>query len=184
MSQPARHHRAGFTMLEMMVVIAIIGVLAGLAIVNLTSLNGTAKANGEAEVIAQMIRVTRMQAISTGCGHVFRYRGLEYAGADKGTLTVYRKKTVSCVLGAPTDLVFGAGDLVVNSHQLSTGMVVVAGADLKDKSVELGFNANGTTVSGADGSAWALVPFVVSSLQNDRYTRTVAFLGGSNVTLQ
>ncbi len=180
----AARPRAGFTMLEMMMVLAIISILAALAIVNLTSLNGTAKSNGEAEVIAQMIRVTRMQALSTGCGHVFRYRGLEYSGSDKGTLTVYRKKTASCVLGAPADLVFSAGDLVVNTHQLSLGMVVAAGVDLKDQSVELGFNANGTTVSGTDGSARALVPFVVKSLQNDRYTRTVAFLGGSNVTLQ
>lgn len=173
-------------MLEMMVVVAIVGILAALAVVNLTALNITAKINGEATVIAQMIRVTRMQAISTGCAHVFRYRGKGFIGTDPGTITVYRKALATCTVANPNDLLFAAGDLVVNTYQLSDNLLATAGTDLATRSIELGFNANGTTWQGENGAAWPLTPITVTGFRPSErnYSRTVVFLGGANVSVQ
>jgi len=173
-------------MLEMMVVVAIVGILAALAVVNLTALNVTAKVNGEATVIAQMIRVTRMQAISTGCAHVFRYRGKGFSPPEPGAITVYRKAIANCTVASAGNLVFGAGDLVVNTYQLSENLLATAGTDLAARSIELGFNANGTSISGENGSAWALSPITVTGFRPEErsYSRTVVFLGGANVSVQ
>ncbi|MEO0161090.1 MAG: GspH/FimT family pseudopilin [candidate division WOR-3 bacterium] len=65
-----RLKRNGFTLIEMMVVIGIIGVIIALAVPNFAEMQRRARIKAAAQTLAQDLRQIRERALSTGMRHI------------------------------------------------------------------------------------------------------------------
>ncbi|RLB46592.1 MAG: hypothetical protein DRJ42_27305 [Deltaproteobacteria bacterium] len=113
-------HKAGFTLTEMMVVVAIISVTAGLAA---PSMYGTFAENRIASAPIDLVRVVRRarsEAQAYGRAHLLRF-----SATAPGVFTVYRGVSSSCSANAwattiiPAGACGAAGSLCVDELDLS-----------------------------------------------------------------
>ncbi len=141
----------GFTLIEIMVVVAITAVLTTLSVVGYQSVMMNARTNGEADVISMFLKNARLRAVSTGCPHVVRYNGQSYSGSSPArSLTMYRKAGCTVAIGTITqNTTVTPNDVVVNNYQLTANMNVVGGAvgDLDAISAMVAFSADGTPLT-------------------------------------
>jgi prepilin-type N-terminal cleavage/methylation domain-containing protein len=89
------------TLVEILVVVAIIGVMAGLASVGLQAMARIGAVNGGADALVRLMATVRARAITERCRYILQINGPEYAQAAAGapadvlkvdsTALVYRK---------------------------------------------------------------------------------------------
>jgi prepilin-type N-terminal cleavage/methylation domain-containing protein len=80
--------RRGMTMIEILVVVAIMAVFSGLAVTNITQAINVAKNRGDLSTIQQMLADARARAISTGETHAVHF--LKDDSAGQQTITIYK----------------------------------------------------------------------------------------------
>ncbi|MFO7964571.1 MAG: GspH/FimT family pseudopilin [Desulfobacterales bacterium] len=83
----ATHPKHGFTVIEMLVAIAIIGIISAIAIPNLLSFFPKSRLSGATRVLAGDLMATRMEAVKRNQTAYMAYMGAaEYQIAYMGTL--------------------------------------------------------------------------------------------------
>ncbi len=93
---PQARPTPGFSLLELMVVVAIIGILTALAVPSLLTLVRRSRVSSEAGTLAALVGSMRSQAVTRGYPTVACVRGRSYSGSvndEPGRLTTFRKGT-------------------------------------------------------------------------------------------
>ena len=93
--------RRGFTLLEMMTVVAIVGIISALAAPNLIGMVRSTRVSGELATLVATLNAARSQAVTSGLPTVVCMRGPSYAGTtgdEVNLVEVYRKSTVPAVI--------------------------------------------------------------------------------------
>ena len=108
-----------FTLVEMMVAVAILAVAAALAVPSVTSLVRLAHARSGAETVAAVLEEARTRAVNEG--RCFRVRA-----PNASTLVVERLSTVDCVGNAPSTAApfIDAFNAPVRTTNLGSGFTV------------------------------------------------------------
>lgn len=184
------------TLIELMIVIAIAAILAGLSAVGITQAKQVSGANADAEVIGQYVRNARMRALAQGCAHVMRFSGSTVpnsASAYPATVSIYRKAncrrlnvSTDWAVGTATQTPkFEAGDVWVSDAPISRQSVVKRGAtDLAAVAILVAFTPDGRPVTYNDDGAsvtnlGSTTSFSVSALSNPGYVLRSASLSDS-----
>jgi len=151
--------RRGFTLLELMIVVAIGAILAALSASAMSSARKISRVSGEARLLVQRLQTVRANAVSQGAaqGYYIAQNGPGAGGADANTAFVFYKQvptTTSVAYVSGTDRrdtsrdtlpLGGTGSLVV-----VTGAGVAQPADF-----QIGFDMNGqVTVTPAPGGGF------------------------------
>lgn len=110
--------RRGFTLLEMMTVVAIIGVMASVAVINFRDQIDRARARGAAKSFARTISDTRLRAMTMACTFGVQINGPQYYPTTvptgmikaRNTIIVYRKANCD---GTVPNLFYEPGDKII-----------------------------------------------------------------------
>ncbi|MBE2253922.1 MAG: prepilin-type N-terminal cleavage/methylation domain-containing protein [Myxococcus sp.] len=162
--------RRGFTLIELMVVVAIIAILATLSAATLSSVNELGKLNGSAQTVANILRTARTRAITERCTYVVQINGANYnplGPADvprkPGTIIVWRKNDCQSVTGAyEPGLAVPLRDRLVNDYSmqefgstifLPAGVITEPLNQLRTGSLSIAWQPNGTRTVWADSDA-------------------------------
>jgi prepilin-type N-terminal cleavage/methylation domain-containing protein len=161
----------GFTLLEMMLVVALSAIMAALAFAGYQEATTIGRVNGESEVLSNFLRLARLRAVSTGCGHTVRIRGPGFieAGQASGQILLIRERGCAVTGGASGNLLLQPGDEVVNSYNMDRRILLVSPTrgDATNLSLYYGFDPNGAFVQGIEdplGTILAPDPLGVSGL--------------------
>lgn len=99
--------RGGFSLIELMMVVTIVGLLAAMSAFALTSVNELGRINGGAQVVANVLRTARTRAITERCTYVVQMNGPNYnplAAPDvprsPSTIILWRKNNCQSTVGA------------------------------------------------------------------------------------
>lgn len=187
----ARPRSKGFTLIEVMTVVAIIGVLSSLSIMGYQGVVRNARVNGEADIVAQFFKNARLRSVSTGCPHVVRY-SLPTDTTQPGTLTMYRKG--NCQLAGttlPQELVTAPLDVIVNTYQTTPNMLAkppFAGS-LAGIPLYLGFTPNGLPMAAYNSGSLTQIASGATSIRfrataTQTYYRDVSVTGAGDVLAQ
>ncbi|MBL9039752.1 MAG: prepilin-type N-terminal cleavage/methylation domain-containing protein [Archangium sp.] len=201
----ARQNR-GFTLLEVMITVGIVAIVTGLAVAGGQSMVINARSSGEAEIIASFLRNSGLRAISTGCAHKVRYRGLSFTPTGTpptaGTLQVYR--AASCQVADATQLHVQTNDWLLSSYSLTQGVQVKIGTTTYSTETAngfiIGFQSDGTLLGANDTSSASASLGTSNGFQTNgtlinsatitvtapssTYNRLVTLRGGNNVVLR
>lgn len=142
-----RPRAAGFSLVEVLVAVAISAILVAMAANALTGSRKVARVAGEARLIVQRLQSTRTNAVSQGAaqGYYIGQNGPGAAGADANTSFIFFKQN-------PTDTVVNYNavndrrDPYVDTLPLSTNtsLVTVTGAGVVQPApFSIGFDMNG-----------------------------------------
>lgn len=145
--QVSRAAARGFTMIELMVTVAICAILAAMSASALTSARKVSRVAGQARLILQRLQSVRTSAVGQGAaqGYYFGPNGLGAAGADANQAFIFYKQNptatvVSYVLA--TDRQDPYRDTLPTSGNES--LVVVTGAGVVQPApFQIGFDMNG-----------------------------------------
>lgn len=139
--------RRGFTLMELMVTVAICAVLVALATNALTAARKVSRVGGEARFILQKLQSVRTSAVSQGAsqGYYFGPNGPGAAGADANQSFVFWKLNPAAT---PVSYVAGTDILDFNRDTLpvsgTESLVVVTGAGVVQPTpFSIGFDMNG-----------------------------------------
>lgn len=163
--------RRGFTLIELMLALAITGVLAGMAAYSLTAVNTLGRVNGGSQTIANILRNARAHAIMERCTYVVQFNGPRYnpvtAPVDvprqANTIIVWRKNDCRSVLPAyEPNLALPLRDRRVNDYVLNdfqaelvftNGIITEPANRLMQRSVSIGWLGDGTRTVWADNDS-------------------------------
>jgi prepilin-type N-terminal cleavage/methylation domain-containing protein len=146
---------AGFTLIEMMVVVAIIGVLSALAANAVTTMVSLGRVNGGATTLSRMAANARMRAMTMTCRVGMQINGPLYAPSGPPPGFPLRPNTVYVFTKSnPTSTVFGweTGDNILATFNLDPGVAmdffpsgsIVAGDRLTNEAVLFTWGNTGT----------------------------------------
>ncbi|MBL8922710.1 MAG: prepilin-type N-terminal cleavage/methylation domain-containing protein [Myxococcaceae bacterium] len=151
--------RRGLTMIELLVVVALVGIIASMSVYTLSAVNDRAKVNGAAETVATVLRNARVQAITERCTYVVQINGPTYnpttAPADvprtPGSVLVWRKNNCNSTVGAyEANIPLPQRDRRVADYNLTEFNVelalpagLVTGNVLLNDSVSIAYQPNG-----------------------------------------
>jgi prepilin-type N-terminal cleavage/methylation domain-containing protein len=124
-----RAQRAGFTLIEMMTVVAIVGVMSALAVVGLGNVAQQGGVSGETRNLVTRLQSARALSVSTGRPH-----GVYIGGAANTVLPAYRNKVVLFAkpTGANTNDFDPAIDTIIVSEFIGKGLSTPIRLDLLD----------------------------------------------------
>lgn len=113
--------RRGFTLVEVMVVVAIIGALSALAVVAIVNFTHVARVNTASSGLLRALTDARLRSMTQHCPHFVQINGFSYApggpvaGAPilRGTASLVRKNNCASI-----NLFFEAGDKVLQTVNL------------------------------------------------------------------
>lgn len=160
--------RRGFTLIEMMLALAITGVLAAMAAYSLTAVNTLGRVNGGAQSVANILRNARAHAIMERCTYVVQFNGPLYnpvtAPVDvprlPNTIIVWRKNDCrSTVPAYVPNLAATLRDRRVNDYSLNefqaelvvtNGVITEPANRLMARSISIGWLGDGTRTVWAD----------------------------------
>lgn len=140
-----RHHRAGMTMIELMVVLAIAAVLVGIATAMFRSWNADQRVKAATRDVSDLLLLGRAEAIRTGTSH------LVFIGQDDaGNPLVWNGQQVAAMLVADLD-----GDAQIDAGEyrdsvpLDTTGTVGWGRSLAGTNLAPGDPFDGTALEGS-----------------------------------
>ena len=182
-------NKRGFTLIEVMTVVAITGLLTALSVAGYQSVTRNGRTNGETDVMTQFLKDARLRSVASGCPHVVRYNG-QHFGTLPGTLMMYRKGG-DCSMGATPSVNTSSAplDVLVNTYVLAPNMVVTsssAASDLDAKSVVTGFTTSGVPVSAYFAGSWvglgsATHTLTIKASPTEQYSRQIVITGAGDV---
>jgi prepilin-type N-terminal cleavage/methylation domain-containing protein len=171
--------RRGFTLLEMMIVVAIVGVMASLSGYGLTQAVRTGRANAAADLFSSVIREARVRAVSEQCTQFVQLNGPTYSvGGNTGpympaTAYIVRKGLCTSTTmtyeqpGAPyDDVLVDTTHFIDQQVDIAVTAGVVPGDALTNTSLIIGYNNLGQRflASGTAGAFTAQVGLGVNPL--------------------
>ncbi len=136
----------GFTLIEMMIVVAIIGVLSAMSVWAMNSFTANMKVSADANTLASFIRSARLKTYAQGCPHVVQLVIPAAGTTTRARMTLYRK--ASCTLadvnqllrvnnsppiaGTPNDIVSSSEDVQAGAllSVVNGGGVGLAGSEI------------------------------------------------------
>lgn len=161
--------RRGFTLIELMVVVAIVGILAAMGAYSLSSVNEIGQVNGTSQSIANVLRSARARAITERCTYYVQFTGPRYAplvapvdvSRTRNSIIVWRKNNCQSNIGAYVGgLAANLRDRRVNDYSMTefgTEVVFTAGIltgnRLTTQSASIGWLGDGTRVVWSDDDA-------------------------------
>jgi prepilin-type N-terminal cleavage/methylation domain-containing protein len=183
--------RRGFSLIELMTIVAVIGMIASLAVTGIVSAVRVGRVNGSAGVLTRMLVDARVRSMVQHCPHFVQINGIDYAptspeaGAPIGPGTISLVRKMDC---ASVDSFFRAGadpsvaDRVLLSGPLGDQAVLRNGVrlyvgtpaevELTSGAIAIGYAINGgrtyavgsaAGVFGNDGSAGTFALRIASS---------------------
>jgi prepilin-type N-terminal cleavage/methylation domain-containing protein len=198
--RPVQRRVRGVTLIEILVVVAIIGVMTSLALVAMGDIQFVSRSNGDLEVIGQYIRNARMRALAQGCAHVVRVSGSQApapATNRRAAVELFRKGNCRGLNVAADWIPTGTagrsprvedGDVPVNSASMGVQTRLRTGLDdIRAFATLVTVLPNGAMqVYRDDGSAvtlTAVADFNVQTKDGVGVVRTLRLNGGNNVGL-
>ena len=161
--------RRGFSLIELMVVVAIVGILGAMAAYSLSSVNEIGRVNGGAQGIANILRSARARAIMERCTYYVQFNGPAYTALTApvdvprtaNTIIVWRKNNCqSNITAYVPGLAANLRDRRVNDYSMTefgTEVVfspgIIAGNRLTTQSASIGWQGDGTRVVWRDDNA-------------------------------
>ncbi len=132
----SRQRTAGFTLVELMAVVAIIGVLSALGLAGIVEISKFGRVNGSATMLARILANARTRSITERCMYVVQVSGSQWApGLAAGpdvrpiprSIQVYRKANCNSLNGY---FETGVGDRFIEELNLddSNGNILMATA--------------------------------------------------------
>ena len=181
-----QQHRGGMTLLEIMVVVAIVGLMSSLAVAGIGSATRMGKVNGSASLIAQVMNTARARAVSERCTYVVQINGPGYAPSAApadvlrraATVLLYRKNDCNSVIGAyEPGLALPVRDRLVAEYSLAefgmtqfTSPPMVGMTNIDTGSISFAWRGTGARLLSADPDADGTSTLVASGAT---YTLTV-----------
>ena len=163
--QVRRKAPRGFTLIELMVTVAICAVLVGLAVTGFSSARKVSRVSGQARLILQRLQSVRTQAVGQGAaqGYYFGPNGPGAAGVDANQGFVFYKFDPASVVvsyvappGPNTDRPDGYRDTLPTVGNESL-VVVTGGTVAQPAPFQVGFNMNGqVTLTPADAFPYCI----------------------------
>jgi len=150
--------RRGFTLIEMMIVVAIAGVLAAMSAVTYSAVQVQGRLNGTADVLVNVLRTARFRAITERCTYVVQMTGYTFSSTSAdvrrpASLILFRKNNCNSTVGAFTQSESNVAlrDRQVNDFAIEEFLTelrvpagVVTGDALLNNSVSISWSGDGT----------------------------------------
>jgi prepilin-type N-terminal cleavage/methylation domain-containing protein len=126
-----RHSQAGFSLIELMMVVSIIGIISAMGVTGIINITKIGRVNGTATTLARMLANARTRSILERCPYVAQISGQTWSptAAVAGMRTMPRGvviyKKADCT---STNGTFEVGDFYVSEFSMddSTGRVLLA----------------------------------------------------------
>lgn len=161
--------RRGFTLIELMLTVAIAGMLSAMAAYTLSAVNELGRVNGASQTVASALRNTRIRAITERCTYVVQFNGPTYnpvaapndVRRTPNSILIWRKNDCRSVTGAYVPgLALPLQDRAVNDYNITEFKAelvfpagVVTGNRVLNDSVSIAYLGDGTRQVWSDDDA-------------------------------
>lgn len=172
-----RRRAAGVTLLEVMVVVAIVGILSAIAAGGMRSLVTTTRVAQSGRVLATAFRQTRLRSMATHCTHFVQVNGPTYGGSGANAVgpagflgvrnqaAIYRKGDCTS-----TQAGFAPGDILVDSFVINDAPIgsldfvvpapLIASTTLDNNAFGVAYDGQGSRTVWVDEAGGGAASFV------------------------